>query len=93
LPHRRDSEGAGQRRNGRFSAARGRYGEGVVLTNNGSKIGGINETPEDIGFLGYLYSKLPFSLPMMYPVIKTSCICVTDVTQLFYENCSGPRAY
>ena len=29
------------------------------MTNDGSKIGGINDTPEDIGFLGYLYSKQP----------------------------------
>jgi len=34
-----------------------RYLEGMVVTNNGSRIGGINDTPDDIGFLGYLYTK------------------------------------
>jgi len=36
-----------------------RYFEGMVLVNDGTKIGGINETLDDIGFLGYLYTKLP----------------------------------
>ena len=36
-----------------------RYIEAQVLIKKGSKIGGINDTPEDIGFLGYLFSKLP----------------------------------
>jgi len=32
----------------------------MVVINNESKIGGgINDTPEDIGFLGYLNTKLP----------------------------------
>ena len=29
------------------------------MTNGGSKIGGINDTPKNIGFLGYLYTKQP----------------------------------
>ncbi len=36
-----------------------RYVEGMVVINNGSRIGGINDTSEDIGFLGYLGTKLP----------------------------------
>jgi hypothetical protein len=36
-----------------------RYVEGQVVINNGSKIGGVYDVPENIGFLGYLYSKLP----------------------------------
>jgi hypothetical protein len=36
-----------------------RYLEGVVVINNGSRIGGIDDTPCDIGFLGYLYAKQP----------------------------------
>ncbi len=29
------------------------------MIDNGSKIVGVYDVPEDIGFLGYLYSKLP----------------------------------
>ncbi len=29
----------------------------MVAINNGTKIGGINETPDGVGFLGYLYTK------------------------------------
>ena len=36
-----------------------RYLEGMVVINDRIRIGGINDTPDDIGFLGYLYSKLP----------------------------------
>jgi hypothetical protein len=36
-----------------------RYVEGMVVINEGSKIGGVYDTPENIGFGGYLYSKLP----------------------------------
>ncbi len=36
-----------------------RYLEGMVMINDRIRIGGINDTPDDIGFLGYLYSKLP----------------------------------
>jgi hypothetical protein len=36
-----------------------RYLEGQVLINNGNKISGVYDSPENIGFLGYLYSKLP----------------------------------
>ena len=36
-----------------------KYLEGMVVTDNGTRIGGINDTPDDTGFLGYLYSKLP----------------------------------
>jgi len=36
-----------------------RYVEGMVVINNGSRIGEINDTPEDIGFLGYPGTKLP----------------------------------
>ena len=35
-----------------------RYLEGMVA-NGGSKIGGINDTPDDIAFVGYLYAKVP----------------------------------
>jgi len=31
----------------------------MVVTNNGSRIGGINDTPDIIGFFGYLHSKQP----------------------------------
>jgi hypothetical protein len=31
----------------------------MVVINDRIRIGGINDTPDDIGFLGYLYSKLP----------------------------------
>jgi len=43
-------------RNGEDEAG---YLEGQVVTNGGSKIVGINDTPENIGFVRYLYSKLP----------------------------------
>ncbi len=36
-----------------------RYLEGMVVINDRIRIGGINDTPDDIGFLGYLFSKLP----------------------------------
>ena len=36
-----------------------RYIEGQVVINEGSKIGGVYDVPENIGFLGYLYTKLP----------------------------------
>jgi hypothetical protein len=36
-----------------------RYLEGMVVINDRIRIGGINDTPDDIGFLGYLYTKLP----------------------------------
>ena len=36
-----------------------RYIEGQVVINNGSKIGGVYDVPENIGFWGYLYTKLP----------------------------------
>ena len=36
-----------------------RYIEGQVLIDKGTDIGGVNDLPDDIGFLGYLYSKLP----------------------------------
>ena len=36
-----------------------RYIEGRLVLNGGSRIAGVTETPEGIGFLGYLYSKLP----------------------------------
>lgn len=35
-----------------------KYIEGQVVLNGGDKIGGVYEVPENIGFLGYLYSKL-----------------------------------
>ncbi len=31
----------------------------MVVINDRIRIGGINDTPDDIGFLGYLYTKLP----------------------------------
>ncbi len=34
-----------------------KYFEGMVLVDDGTQIGGINETPDDIGFLGCLYTK------------------------------------
>lgn len=36
-----------------------RYIEGQVLVEKGSDIGGVYDQPEDIGFLGYLNTKLP----------------------------------
>ena len=36
-----------------------RYIEGQVLAEKGSDIGGVYDLPEDIGFLGYLNTKLP----------------------------------
>lgn len=36
-----------------------RYIEGQVLFEKGSDIGGVYDLPEDIGFLGYLNTKLP----------------------------------
>ena len=36
-----------------------RYIEGQVLFENGFDIGGVYDQPENIGFLGYLNTKLP----------------------------------
>ncbi len=36
-----------------------KYFEGMVVIDDGTKVGGINETPNDVGFLGYLYTKQP----------------------------------
>jgi len=36
-----------------------RYVEGQVVVDNGSKIVGVYDVPENIGFLGYLNTKLP----------------------------------
>ncbi|OGP88645.1 MAG: hypothetical protein A2157_16450 [Deltaproteobacteria bacterium RBG_16_47_11] len=36
-----------------------RYIEGQVLVEKGSDIGGVYDQPENIGFLGYLNTKLP----------------------------------
>ena len=36
-----------------------KYFEGMVLVNDGTRIGGINETPDYVGFLDYLHTKQP----------------------------------
>jgi len=48
----------------------------VVVTHNQIRIGGINDTPENIGFLGYLDTKLPKKIPPSLEDFSPAAYCL-----------------
>ncbi len=46
-----------------------RYIEGQVLIDKGTDIGGVNDVPDSIGFLGYLNTTLPGRTRGGHPIL------------------------